>query len=320
MKKPLSILACTLVIGFGTVSSQAWAQAKTAKACTEEWRADKAGFQAKGITEKAYVAGCRAGSASTPAAAPAPAPTAAAPAPRPMAPSPAATNAGQKTVKVCTEEWRADKASFQAKGITEKAYVAGCRAGAASTPAAAPAPAPTAAAPAPRPMAPSPAATNAGQKTVKVCTEEWRADKAGFQAKGITEKAYVAGCRAGTASGPAAAPAPAPTAAAPAPGPATVAPAPAAPRPTAASPAQAPGAPTARTAPSGSPSAAGQFATEAQAKATCPGDTVVWVNLTSKIYHFSGTHNYGTTKNGAYMCEKDTAAQGMRAAKNEQHP
>ena len=293
MKKQLSILACTLVIGFGAVSSHAWAQAKTAKACTEEWRADKAGFQAKGITEKAYVADCRAGTASTPAAAPAPAPTAAAP--RPMAPT-ATTTAGQKTAKACTEEWRADKAGFQAKGITEKAYVADCRAGTASTPAAAPAPAPTAAAP--RPMAPT-ATTTAGQKTAKACTEEWRADKAGFQAKGITEKAYVADCRAGTASTPAAAPAPAPTAAAPA---------------------QTPAAPMARTAPTGSPSGAGQFATEQQAKATCPADTVVWVNLTSKIYHFSGTHNYGTTKNGAYMCEKDTAAQGMRAAKNEQHP
>src|ERR1035437_8828400 len=299
MKKQLSILACTLVIGVGAVSSHAWAQAKTAKACTEEWRADKAGFQAKGITEKAYVADCRAGTASTPAAAPAPAPTAAAPrpmaptatttdgqktakacteewradkagfqakgmtekayvadcragapstpaaspapaptaaAPRPMAPAATAT-AGEKTAKACTEEWRADKAGFQAKGITEKAYVADCRAGTATTPAAAPAPAPTAAAP--RPMAPT-ATTAAGQKTAKACTEEWRADKAGFQAKGITEKAYVADCRAGTALTPAAAPAPAPTAAAPAPSPATAAPPPAAPRPTAASPAQAP--------------------------------------------------------------------------------
>ena len=306
-----------MVIGFSALSSHAWAQAKTAKACTEEWRADKANFQAKGITEKAYVADCRAGTASAPAAAPAAAPTAAAPPPRPVAPTPAATNAGQKTAKACAEEWRADKAGFKAKGITEKAYVADCRAGTASTPAAAPAPVPTAATPAPAPMAPSPAATNAGQKTAKACVEEWRADKANFQAKGITEKAYVADCRAGTATAPAAAPAPAPTAAAPAP--ATVAPAPAAPRPTAAAPAQAPAAPTAAP-PSGSPSAAGQFATETEAKATCPADTVVWVNLRSKIYHFSGFHNYGTTKNGAYMCERDTAAQGMRAAKNEQHP
>src|SRR5260370_39817699 len=72
MRKPLSILACSLVIGFATVSSHAWAQAKTAKACAEEWRADKAGFQAKGITEKAYVAECPARTASTPAAAAAP--------------------------------------------------------------------------------------------------------------------------------------------------------------------------------------------------------------------------------------------------------
>src|SRR5258708_7875993 len=284
MKKPLSILACTLVIGLGTVSSPVWAQAKTAKACAEEWRADKAGFQAKGITEKAYVADCRAGTASTPAAAPAP--TAAAPAPRPMAPTPAATNSGQKTAKACAEEWRADKAGFQARGITEKAYVADCRAGTASAPASAPTP--TVAAPAPTPMAPTLPATNAGQKTAKACVEEWRADKAGFQAKGITEKAYVAACRAGTVATPATAPAPAPTTAAPAPAPtaAPPAPAPSASRPSA----QTPYGTTERSPSTGSPSGAGQFANEAQTKATCPGHTVDWVNLRSKIYPFAGTH------------------------------
>jgi hypothetical protein len=312
MKKPLSILACTLVIGFGALSTHTAAQAKTAKACAEEWRADKAGFQAKGITEKAYVADCRAGTSSAPAVAPAP--TAAAP--TPMSPPPAATNTGQKTAKACVEEWRADKAGFQAKGITEKAYVADCRAGTTPTPAAVPAP--TAAAPAPSPMAPTPAA--AGQKTAKACTEEWRADKAGFQAKGITEKAYVAACRAGTVATPATAPAPAPTTAAPAPAPAPTGAAPA-PAPSASRPsAQPPYGTTERGPSTGSPSGAGQFANEAQAKATCPGDTVVWANLRSKIYHFAGTHNYGNTKDGAYMCERDTAAQGMRAAKNEQHP
>src|SRR5450631_2179947 len=121
MKKPLSIMACAFVVGFGTMSSHAWAQAKTAKACTEEWRADKANNQAKGITEKAYVATCRAGATPT-ATAPAPAPPAAAPAPT-------ATAIGQKTAKACIEEWRADKANNQAKGITEKAYVAACRSG-----------------------------------------------------------------------------------------------------------------------------------------------------------------------------------------------
>jgi len=246
MNRQLAVILCFAVLGFSSLPSQSWAQAKTAKACTEEWRADKAGFQAKGITEKAYVAECRSSGATTPAAAPAPA----APPPKPViaAPAPAPSSAGQaKTAKACIEEWRADKAGFQAKGITQKAYVAECRGGPAAVPTAAPAPAP-------------------------------------------------------------AAPAPKPTVAAPAPAPA----------PTAAErPAQAP---VARAPSNGTPSAAGQFATEAQAKANCPIDTVVWVNLRSKIYHFSGTHNYGNTKDGAYMCERDTAAQGMRAAKNEQHP
>ncbi|HEY2226315.1 MAG TPA: hypothetical protein VGI22_00990 [Xanthobacteraceae bacterium] len=35
------------------------ASAKTAKACTKEWQADKAAMQAAGKTEKAYVAECR---------------------------------------------------------------------------------------------------------------------------------------------------------------------------------------------------------------------------------------------------------------------
>ena len=68
------------------------------------------------------------------------------------------------------------------------------------------------------------------------------------------------------------------------------------------------------------PSVANGLSTEAQAEAHCPTDTVVWVNLTSKIYHFSGTRSYGNTKNGEYMCESDTAAAGMRPAKNETHP
>jgi hypothetical protein len=214
--------------------------------------------------------------------------------------------AQQKTAKACTEEWRADKANNQAKGITEKAYVATCRGGTAPTPTA-PAPAPTAAAPAPT-------LPTSGQKTAKACTEEWRADKANNQAKGITEKAYVAACRSGTTPTPTAAapaPAPAPTAAAPAPAPAA---------PPVARTAPPPVAPANRTPSAGTPAGAGQFATEAQAKGHCPVDTVVWVNLNSRIYHFSGTHNYGNTKSGAYMCESETAAAGMRAPKNEAHP
>ena len=113
MKKSISILACTIVLGFGTVFSQAWAQAKTAKACTAEWRADKAGFQAKGITERAYVADCRAGSAPGSA----PAPTAAAPAPRRMAPAPAAgNNEGQKTARLAQRNGELTKLASRLRG------------------------------------------------------------------------------------------------------------------------------------------------------------------------------------------------------------
>jgi len=56
MKRHLAVILCFAVLGFSSVPSLSWAQAKTAKACADEWRADKAGFQAKGITEKAYVA------------------------------------------------------------------------------------------------------------------------------------------------------------------------------------------------------------------------------------------------------------------------
>jgi len=61
--------------------------------------------------------------------------------------------------------------------------------------------------------------------------------------------------------------------------------------------------------------AKGQFATEAEAKASCPTDTVVWANLTSKVYHPSTSKVYGKTKRGAYMCEKEAAAAGFRPPK-----
>jgi hypothetical protein len=243
MRRRIVVVMCSAVLGIVTLSSFAIAQQKTAKECREEWRANKAANQAQGVTEKAYVNQCRGGpTTATPAASPAP------------APAPTAATTGQKTAKECREEWRANKAANQASGVTEKAYVAQCRGGAA--------PAQPTAAPVP-PPAPAPAPTAAP-----------------------------------------AAPAPAPTAAAP----------PARPFP--------PATTAVRPAPStpAGPVGANQFSTEAQAKARCPSDTVVWVNLTSKIYHFSGTKDYGNTKHGAYMCERDTAASGMRAAKNETHP
>jgi hypothetical protein len=291
--------------------------AKTAKDCTAEWRADKAGMQARGVTEKAYVEQCKGGAEPT-VAAPAAKPAEAAP---PSAPR-QTTDTGSKTAKDCIAEWRADKAGMQARGVTEKAYVEQCRGGAAPT-VSTPAPKPSVATPA----APSPTtSTSSSQKTAKECTAEWRADKAGMQARGVTEKAYVEQCKAGVAMPTA--PEPKPTAAAPAP-------APSRPAPTATETAPAPApkpAPTTTAAPAPAPTQqapapkgsatleAGQFADEASAKARCPSDTVVWVNLPSKIYHFAGTRSYGTTKRGAYMCEKEAIAGENRASKTEKHP
>lgn len=294
--------------------------AKTVKECTAEWRADKAGMQARGVTEKAYVEQCRGGAE----------PTAAAPAAKPTETTPPlprqATATASKTAKECTAEWRADKAGMQARGVTEKAYVEQCRTGAAPA-ASAPPPRPSAATP-PSAAPPSPStSTSSSQKTAKECIAEWRADKAGMQARGVTEKAYVEQCRAGGTGLSATAPEPKPVPAAPppsrpAPSATQAAPAPAPQRPapstTAAPvplPAQQPSVPR-----DNATLEAGQFADEASAKARCPTDTVVWVNLPSKVYHFAGTKSYGTTKRGAYMCEKEAIAAEDRASKTEKHP
>ena len=211
--------------------------------------------------------------------------------------------AQQKTVKACTEEWRANKDANQAKGITLKAFVTQCRGGAAQTQAA-----PATPSSSQRSTAAAPAAT--GQKTVKACIEEWRANRAANEAKGVTQKAYVADCRTGkTAAQPSLFPTPQQRTT-------TTAPPPMAP-PAQTQPRSTIGAaPPAATAPTG----ANQFATEGQAKFRCGTGTVVWANLDSKIYHFSGNKTYGQTKSGAYMCERDAMSQGMRAAKNEKHP
>jgi hypothetical protein len=202
--------------------------------------------------------------------------------------------AQEKTVAACTKEWQANKDANQAKGITLKAFVTQCRGGAAPKQAAPAAPAQKTT------TAAAPAAT--GQKTVKACSDEWRANKDANQAKGITLKAFVADCRAGksTTAQPTLLPPPQQT----------QAPQPAQPRATTGA------APPAATAPTG----ANQYATEGQAKFRCMNGTVVWANLDSKIYHFSGNKTYGQTKSGAYMCERDATAQGMRAAKNEKRP
>jgi len=65
------------------------------------------------------------------------------------------------------------------------------------------------------------------------------------------------------------------------------------------------------------PTAAGQFKTQTEAAASCPGDTVVWASLgKSKAFHLSTSKHFGTTKHGAYECEKAALAAGLHQAKN----
>jgi hypothetical protein len=139
----------------------------------------------------------------------------------------------------------------------------------------------------------------AQQKTVRACEAEWKANKATLQGAGKKRKDFIADCRAGrdqTANAPAANPAPRETTAATE--------------------------DTSRRQRRGATISTGanQFASESEAKAHCPGEPVVWANTRSKVYHFAGSRAYGNTRRGAYMCEKDTSAAGLRSAKNEKRP
>ena len=63
MTKRSILLICFTVIcsGLALSATPSFAQKKTIKACEEEWRANKAANEAAKITEKDYVAKCRAG-------------------------------------------------------------------------------------------------------------------------------------------------------------------------------------------------------------------------------------------------------------------
>lgn len=208
-----------------------------------------------------------------------------------------ATPSFAKTVAECDADYAANKAAIKASGETKKDYVAACRTGAVAAPTGAP---PTAA------PASNAAPAAASGKSAKECDAEYSANKAAIKSGGQTKKDFVAACRTGSETIPttpaaAAPPSPTPTMAAPAQQ-AAPAPAPIAPRPM----------------PKATPGPVS--ASEAQARASCPSDTVVWVNTKSGIYHFAGTHNYGTTKQGEYMCEAAAKAAGDHAAENEKHP
>ena len=142
------------------------------------------------------------------------------------------------------------------------------------------------------------------QSVMKQCGDDWKAAKENNTTNGLKWPEFLKNCRVQKegAAAPAAAPvvAPAP-AAAPAPAPVqTYAPKP--------KPMQA-----------ARPTGAGEFNSEAEAKGRCYGNTVVWVNTKGKshTYHYAGSRWYGTTKQGAYMCEADAGAAGYHASKSK---
>jgi hypothetical protein len=121
-------------------------------------------------------------------------------------------------------------------------------------------------------------------KTAAQCNAEYAANQAAIKASGQTKRAFVTAWRSGTETIPTTAAAPPLRPPAPAP----------------LAPAQHVGA-----------TGAGGFATDAPLR----NGRIVYTR--SGIYRFVGTHNYGNTKKGTYMCEADAKAAGDRAAENE---
>jgi hypothetical protein len=160
-------------------------------------------------------------------------------------------------------------------------------------------------------------ATADAETVMKQCGEQWQAAKTNGTTNAETWPQFLKQCRAQLASTGGASTAPqggfAPAAPAPVPAPAQ--------QQGSLFPWQQPPAPApANYGAAPAPTGAGSSAAAQQAQYRCPGATVVWVNEKSHIYHFPGTHDYGNTKRGAYMCEADAQAAGNRAAKNESHP
>jgi hypothetical protein len=141
------------------------------------------------------------------------------------------------------------------------------------------------------------------QSIMKQCGDDWKAAKENNTTNGMDWRGFLKQCRDQKegAAAPAAAPVAAPVAA-PAPAPAPMQTYQPKPKPMQAA----------------RPTGAGQFASEAEAKGRC-GNSVVWVNTKGKshTYHYAGSRWYGTTKQGAYMCEADAGAAGYHASKSK---
>jgi hypothetical protein len=134
MNKPSVLIMCFAVVfsGFALSATPSFAQKKTVKACEEEWRANKAANEAAKITEKAYVAKCRA-EAEKPAAATTTTPAPAAPAATAKT-APTATKkpadgrqAEYARERACGADWKADKAAGKVPaGMTWPKYWSEC--------------------------------------------------------------------------------------------------------------------------------------------------------------------------------------------------
>ena len=123
MKKRSVFLGCFALIfaGLAFSTTPSFAQKKTVKACQEEWRANEAANEAAKVTEKDYVAKCRADAAK-----PAATTTTAAPAvaPKPAAKKPAdPKQAEYARERACGAEWKAEKAAGKVPGGDDLAEV-----------------------------------------------------------------------------------------------------------------------------------------------------------------------------------------------------
>jgi hypothetical protein len=134
MNKRWVFLVCASVIlsSLAFSPSPSFAQKKTVKACAEEWRANKAANEAAKITEKAYIAKCRAETDKPAAATTTTAPVApVAPAPK-MAPATAKKPADGRQAeyareRACGADWKADKAAGKVPaGMTWPKYWSEC--------------------------------------------------------------------------------------------------------------------------------------------------------------------------------------------------
>jgi len=116
-------IVCSMVIFLGLAFSTgpSFAQTKTVKACQEEWRANKAANEAAKITEKDYVAKCRAGAEKPAAAVPAAAPKTTAK--KPADPQ----EAEHARERACAADWKAAKAAGRVSaGMTWPTYWSEC--------------------------------------------------------------------------------------------------------------------------------------------------------------------------------------------------